>query len=329
MLHALPVSRSLDGMPGILLTHDDGGTTSVVAGTSRSTTFTLTNAGTPITVNLVATVCNGALALCTVSPSSATLNTGDVRTVTVTIKGGNLTGTGTLTLAAKRTTGTIAASTSVTVTVTPSLTVSTAPHAGTLIDVSGCVADCFETVYDYTTPAYVSRDVPRSVTLRYRSGRARPYGRIALDLIEANPSITAMRLQLRHPNGSYVTFMNGSTSLYFARNTTGPTRVMAEFDASAISTSANILHGGCHVAALQRNPGDHDLEQRPDHRRQRHQQPVRRGRRRRGYAARREQFRPPEQSGRRPDHRRYGIGELLHGHVLGRPEQLRLLAAER
>jgi len=239
-LHAAPVATPSDRMAGIILTHDDGGTASVVAGTATTTTFTLTNAGTPITVNLVATVCNGALASCSVLPTSATLNTGDVRTVTVTVRGGSLTGTGTLTLAAKRTTGTIAASTNVTVTVTPSLQVSTAPHAGSLIDVSGCVADCFETVYDYTTPAYVSRDVPRSVTLRYRSGRAKPYGRLALDLIEANPSISAMRLRLRYPNGSYVTFTNGATSLYFARNTTGPTRVMAEFDATAIPTSANI-----------------------------------------------------------------------------------------
>jgi hypothetical protein len=82
--------------------------------------------------------------------------------------------------------------------------------------------------------------VPRFVTLRYRSGRAKPYGRLALDAIEANPAITAMRLQLRYPNGSYVTFTNGSTSLFFARKTTGPTRLMAEFDAGALPTSANL-----------------------------------------------------------------------------------------
>jgi RHS repeat-associated protein len=240
VLYAAVESSGFEGMPGILLTHDDGGTASVVAGTQSSTTFTLTNAGTARTVNLSTTTCNGTLASCSVSPSSRFLNTGDVITVTVFLTGGNFTGTGTATLAAKTTTGTLLASASVTVTVTPSLQVSTAPHAGSLIDVSGCVADCFETVYDYTTPAYVSRDVPRSVTVRYRSGRAKPYGRIALDLIEANPTIAAMRLRLRYPNGSYVTFMNGSTSLYFARNTSGPTRVMAEFDASTIPTSANL-----------------------------------------------------------------------------------------
>jgi YD repeat-containing protein len=105
-------------------------------------------------------------------------------------------------------------------------------------DVAQCVADCFESTLAYSTPAYISLDVPRSVTLLYRSGRAKPMGRLALDVTDANTAVTSFRLQLADPNGSYVTFANNSTSLFFAKNTAGSTRIAAEFDANAIPTSA-------------------------------------------------------------------------------------------
>ena len=45
---------------------------------------------------------------------------------------------------------------------------------GDVRDVSRCVNNCFENVKSYTTPSYVSLDVPRSTTLLYRSGSAHP-----------------------------------------------------------------------------------------------------------------------------------------------------------
>jgi RHS repeat-associated protein len=118
--------------------------------------------------------------------------------------------------------------------------VSTSPHRGDAIDVSQCVADCFETTFSYSTPPYISLDQPRSVTLLYRSGRARPYGRLQLGAIDGNASTTSFRLQLTDANGVNVTFSNGATSLFFAKKTADTTRIAAEFNASAIPTSGRL-----------------------------------------------------------------------------------------
>ncbi|HEX5071904.1 MAG TPA: RHS repeat-associated core domain-containing protein [Gemmatimonadaceae bacterium] len=119
-------------------------------------------------------------------------------------------------------------------------TVSDLPHVGDRIDPGLCVADCFETTFGYATPAYVSFDTPRSVALLYRSGRAKPYGRVSFDVTDATGTTTAFRLQVKDPAGTYVNFTNDTTALFFAKNTNGPTRVVAEFDAGAIATSAKL-----------------------------------------------------------------------------------------
>jgi hypothetical protein len=247
-VHAVP-GGGAGGMPGtVSLSHDGGGTASVYTNGAGSTTFTLQNisAGT-VTINLVATVCNGSIApgSCAPSPSSATLGVGQSMMITVSLTGGASTGTRTLTLAAKNTSNVTQATASVTVTVNQAPqgpVVSLSPHRGDMRDVSQCVADCFESTLAYTTPAYVSLDVPRSVTLLYRSGRARPMGRVTLDVRDTSSAVTSFRLMLTDPNGALQTFSNGSTSLYFARNTTTgqPTRLVAEFDANNIPTSAKL-----------------------------------------------------------------------------------------
>jgi RHS repeat-associated protein len=235
-------------MPSVSLTHDAGGTASVNGNASSATTFTLTNISTgTLTVNLVATACTGSLApgSCSPSPASVNLASGAWTTITVSFSGGASAGSGTLTLAAKNTSGSTLASSSVTVTVNAAPTgptVSTSPHRGDVRDVSQCIADCFESTLSFTTPAYISLDVPRSVTLLYRSGRAKPMGRLALDVSDATSGVTSFRLQLTDPNGSYQMFSNGTTSLYFARNTGAgqATRIVAEFDATSILTSAKL-----------------------------------------------------------------------------------------
>jgi RHS repeat-associated protein len=234
----------LAAMATVSLTHDGGGTASVNTNTASSTTFTLTSLSvSDITVNLVVSVCSGALATgnCTRSPTSVFLPSLTSTTITVNFTGGAAAGTGTITLRANNTSGTQLAASSVTVTVNAAPsgpTVSTTPHRGDAIDVSQCIANCFESTFSYSTPAYISLDMPRSVTLLYRSGRAKPMGRLSLYVTDANTAVTSFRLQLTDPNGSYQAFSNDSTSLFFAKNPAGATWIVAEFDASAIPTSA-------------------------------------------------------------------------------------------
>jgi RHS repeat-associated protein len=213
----------------------------------NTTTFTAQNLGTQaVTVNFVATACSGMLKAgsCSASPATRAMNPGDEVTVTATFTGGLASGTGTLTIAAKNaSTGLQLAASSVTVTVTGAgnpPTVNTAYHTGDRIDTGLCLADCFETTFGYSTPAYISRDVPRSVSLLYRSGQAKPYGRLMLDVYPAQSGPTSFQLQLQNPNGANITFTNGSQSLYFIRDTLRGTRIAAEFDASTIVTSAGL-----------------------------------------------------------------------------------------
>jgi RHS repeat-associated protein len=241
----------------ITLAHDGNGTATVNANQTKTTTFTAQNLGTQaVTVNFVATACSGMLEAgsCSASPATRAMNPGDVITVTATFTGGLTSGTGTLTIAAKNaSTGLQLAASSVSVTVTGGgspPTVSAAPHVGDRLDVGLCVADCFEATFGYATPAYMSRDVPRSVALQYRSGRAKPYGRVTLDVTDRQfGSATSFQLQLQNPAGANVTFTNGAQVVYFARATTGPTRVAAEFDASAVATSAGLYTA--YVAAFE------------------------------------------------------------------------------
>jgi RHS repeat-associated protein len=228
------------------LTHNAGGSASVQVNATTTTTFTATNLGaSSVTASFVVTACSGALQVnsCSVNPTSKTLAPNASTTVTATFTGGVAAGNGTLTVAAKNG-GTTLATASVAVTVTPSgahtPTVSQANHVGTRLDVGLCVADCFETTFGYATPAYVSRDVPRSVGLLYRSGRAKPTGRVTLDVTDATGTTTAFKLQLADPNGANKTFTNGSTSLYFVKASSGATHVVADFDAATIPTSASL-----------------------------------------------------------------------------------------
>jgi RHS repeat-associated protein len=118
-------------------------------------------------------------------------------------------------------------------------TISLAPHNGTLRDVSRCVADCFENTLSYSTPAYISLDVPRSVTLMYRSGQARPLGRVEIDATDPSPTpAEKMSLRLLRPNQQWVTFTNGQQELFFAGGG-GTVRLVAQFEASDMVTGAH------------------------------------------------------------------------------------------
>lgn len=111
--------------------------------------------------------------------------------------------------------------------------VSLAPHSG---DIRG--PSLFAAVSAYTTPAYVSLDVPRSVTLLYSSEQASPTGFVQVDA-DAN-SATApekMSIFVRNASGRRVRFANGRTETFYIA---GPdiTRLAAQWDASDLPTGA-------------------------------------------------------------------------------------------
>jgi RHS repeat-associated protein len=229
----------------VTITHSGNGTASVYTNNTGSTTFTVRNDGDPLTALFSASICTGNITNCSVSPTGTYLSTGASTTVTVSFTGGTTAGSGQLRLTARDASDNSVMNyydVGITVTVDPNApTVDLSPHLGDRRDVSQCVADCFESTLSYTTPAYVSLDVPRSVTLLYRSGRAYPHGTLTLDASSSTaPTGSTFRLQLVDQNGGYVTFTNGAQALYFARATSGPTRIVAQFKADTIPTSARL-----------------------------------------------------------------------------------------
>lgn len=230
----------------VTVTHTGGGAASTFTNTWNTTTFTVTNTGTEaLAVNLVSNFCSGALlsSSCSASPSSASLAVGGSVLVTVSFKGDASPGTGQLVLYVNDApTGTQLAASSIVVTVKAAGSgpiVSAAPHLGDRRDVGLCIADCFEVTHSYTTPAYVSLDVPRAITILYRSGRAHSYGTFALDVFDPNTQAgSSLRLKLKDASGAYITFVNGSTELFFSTNTSGPTRIAGLFVAATTPTSA-------------------------------------------------------------------------------------------
>lgn len=116
-------------------------------------------------------------------------------------------------------------------------TISIAPQPNDRLDVSQCVADCFEKTFSYSMPSYTTRGTSRSISLVYRSRRAHPYGKVEIDVRDASaPSGATFLFQLQDPGNNLVTFTNGSPTLYVRANTSGTTRIAAEFDAIAIPT---------------------------------------------------------------------------------------------
>lgn len=229
----------------VTITHSGNGTASVYTNNTASTTFTVRNDGAPLTALFSASICTGNITGCSVSPTGTYLTTGASATVTVSFSGGTSAGSGQLRLTARDASDNSVMNyydVGVTVSVDPNApTVDLSPHLGDRRDVSQCIADCFESTLSFDLPAYISLDVPRSVTLLYRSGSASPYGKLTLDASSSTaPAGSTFRLQLVDQNGAYVTFTNGTQALYFARNTTGPTRIVAQFKADSIPTSARL-----------------------------------------------------------------------------------------
>lgn len=118
-----------------------------------------------------------------------------------------------------------------------SISIDPTPHNGDYRDATKCVADCFDATVSYTTPAYFSMDTPRSVTLLYRSSQARPMGFVQIDATDnTGPAPDVMSIRLKRPDGTWVTFTNGSQELFYADSALGTSRLAAQFDASGLAT---------------------------------------------------------------------------------------------
>jgi RHS repeat-associated protein len=117
--------------------------------------------------------------------------------------------------------------------------VSLAPHNADNQKSGFCVANCFDAVVAHSTPAYVSLDAPRAITLAYRSSQAKATGVIQLDVRDTSAiKADKISLKLKRPDGSFVTFTNGTTELFFQANSPDWMRLAAQFDAGALGTSA-------------------------------------------------------------------------------------------
>lgn len=110
------------------------------------------------------------------------------------------------------------------------------PHSSTVRSVAGC-SGCLYGGASYSTPAYVSRDVSRSVTLIYSSAQALPRGLVMLDAT-VNTSTTPTGIQMQLNQGGAITLTNGGTSAWYS-GTTGTIRVGAQFDASGLATGVH------------------------------------------------------------------------------------------
>ena len=105
-----------------------------------------------------------------------------------------------------------------------------------------CAADCFEKSFSYSTPAYVSRDVARSLTLVYRSGRAHPMSQIAVAVTDTTPTkpVKYSLKVARQDNGALVTFLSGATELFYAY--APGAELSAAWDASTQPTGMTIYN---------------------------------------------------------------------------------------
>jgi RHS repeat-associated protein len=98
----------------------------------------------------------------------------------------------------------------------------------------------------YATPAYISKDRPRSVQLFWSSAQARPLPLVQVEVTDTSPSPPeALSIRLNH--GSYranapVTFPDGSQESFYLTGeggrASGSHRLAAQFDASDLATGA-------------------------------------------------------------------------------------------
>ena len=118
-------------------------------------------------------------------------------------------------------------------------TLSTLPHNGYNRNATLCLLTCFNTAFSYSVPAYLSLDASRTATLSYSSGQVQSKHTVQVDVWDYGSVVPAdkVSLRLRRPNGSYVTFTNGSTEIFFHRQTASM-RLAVQFEDTMLATGA-------------------------------------------------------------------------------------------
>jgi len=218
----------------------DGAALGALANTSGlSVSFTVGNNGPQGELFSLSCSATGTVTCTSVSPTSVSLSAGWTRTVTVTYGVGAVGTTGILRLFAIGQGSDDQGSYNVTA-LSNGPVISLAPHNGVYRAVAKCALDCLDMVAGYSTPPYFSRDIPHSVQLVYRSAQAKPMGMVQVDATDTTtvPPVK-MSILLKRSDGTFVTFVNGSTELFYAWGT-GANRLAAQFDASSLATGAYV-----------------------------------------------------------------------------------------
>jgi RHS repeat-associated protein len=118
-------------------------------------------------------------------------------------------------------------------------------YSNTVRSVGGC-SGCLYGGASYSTPAYVSRDIPRSVTLNYSSAQAVPRGFVQADaLIYTSGAPSNVSMRIIH-GGANRSLTNGGTSAWYT-GMVGMMRLGAQFDASGATDA--VYHDSIGVTA--------------------------------------------------------------------------------
>lgn len=114
--------------------------------------------------------------------------------------------------------------------------VSLTPHHSAYRDVTQGSA-----VVSYSTPAYVSRDEARSLTLLFASGQARPRGFVQVDVSDqSQEKPIKMSIRLRRLDWTWVDFSNGTQEIFYHYNPSlGTHRLAAQFHADGLASRAH------------------------------------------------------------------------------------------
>ena len=190
--------------------------------TTYTQSFTVKNLGNVAdTVNLAKT-CGASLtcSLVTASPMALAAGASGTANVSVTTMGSGTSGPITLSAIPLHGIGGDTGSVTVNVPVPLPPEVSSSPHNGYNHSTALCAASCFNVTAGYSTPAYTSLDVPRSVSLVYSSGMAYPLGVVAVNVKDSSFEL-AQQLSLSAVRGGVnETFTNGTTELYVSQEST-------------------------------------------------------------------------------------------------------------
>lgn len=102
------------------------------------------------------------------------------------------------------------------------------------------VPSSFDLAYGYTTPAYISAGVPRSLKLLYSSGVAAPTGFVQVDATDDSASPPdKMSISIRDASNTPVRFTNGRTENFY-RHGNGANRLAAHWDGAHLSTGSYV-----------------------------------------------------------------------------------------